>query len=57
MTDITGRRKEVLDQSIKVHGPGLKGSLHAIQADVSSKEDLQKVASQISEGYLNILVK
>ena len=55
--DITGRRGQVLEQAIKVHGSGLKGSLHAIQADISSREDLQKIVSQISEGYLNMLIK
>jgi len=57
MSDITGRRGQVLDQAIKVHGPGLKGSLVAIQTDVTSKEALKKATSQITEGYLHILVK
>ena len=55
--DITGRRAQVLEQAIKAHGTGLRGSLAAIQADVSSKEDLTRMAKQISEGHLHILVK
>lgn len=55
--DITGRRDEVLQKAIKAHSSGLKGSLAAIQGDVTSKEDLAKIASQISEGHLHVLVK
>ncbi|UZJ51513.1 hypothetical protein CBS101457_000833 [Exobasidium rhododendri] len=53
---ITGRREQVLQQAIQVHGPELRGSLSAIQADVTSKEHLKSAASKISEGYLHILI-
>lgn len=54
---ITGRRAAVLDEAIKAHQSSLKGSLVAIQADVSAKEDLKRVASEVKEGLLHILVK
>ncbi|KAN0061868.1 hypothetical protein ACQY0O_005862 [Thecaphora frezii] len=55
---ITGRRKEKLDQAVKAHAQGLKGSIHAIQGDVGSKEDLLRVAAEVekADGKLHILV-
>lgn len=54
---ITGRRAGVLEEAIKAHGAHLKGSLVAVQADVSSKADLKRVLGEIKEGVLHILVK
>ncbi|PWN89253.1 NAD(P)-binding protein [Acaromyces ingoldii] len=53
---ITGRRAGVLEEAIKAHGAHLKGSLVAVQADVSSKADLKRVLGEIKEGVLHILV-
>ena len=43
---ITGRRQEVLDQTVKTYGDG-PGSLHALQGDVSTKAGCIKIAEEI----------
>ncbi|KAK5127741.1 hypothetical protein LTR08_004223 [Meristemomyces frigidus] len=45
---ITSRRQEVLDQTVKLYGEG-KGSLHALQGDVSTKAGCVKLAKQLGE--------
>ena len=45
---ITGRRQEVLDKAVKLYGEG-KGSLHALQGDVSTKEGCIKLAKEMGE--------
>ncbi|KAK3647348.1 hypothetical protein LTR56_008180 [Elasticomyces elasticus] len=45
---ITGRREEVLENTVKQYNTG-KGSLHSITADVSSKEGCIKLAKEIEE--------
>ncbi|KAK5694214.1 hypothetical protein LTR97_009836 [Elasticomyces elasticus] len=45
---ITGRREEVLENTVKQYNTG-KGSLHSITADVSSKEGCVKLAKEIEE--------
>lgn len=58
---ITGRRKDVLDQSVAAHGTpeatgNSGGSLHALQMDVSTKESIQAAVAAISaeEKYVNM---
>lgn len=56
---ISGRRKEKLDEAVSEYSSQVgSGKLVAIQADVSSKEDLAKIASTIKKdvGKLHILV-
>ncbi|PWZ01185.1 NAD(P)-binding protein [Testicularia cyperi] len=55
---ITGRRKQKLEEAVDTYSPGLSGSLVAIQGDVSSKEDLARVAAEVKaqDGKLHILV-
>lgn len=54
---ITGRRQNVLDNAIATHGQGLRGSMAAVPGDISSKEDLARIASSITEKKLHILIK
>ena len=56
-----GRRKEVLDKSIEVHGRDFGssgGSIVALQGDCTSKESLTAIFDEIEkrEGHLSILV-
>ena len=56
-----GRRKEVLDKSIEVHGQDFGssgGSIVALQGDCTSKESLTAIFDEIEkrEGHLSILV-
>lgn len=44
---ITGRRKEVLEQTIQSHGAGA-GSLHALPGDINSKEGCVQLARDIA---------
>lgn len=55
---ITGRRKNVLDEAVSHYTSEVAGSLVAIQGDVSSKDDLAKVAAEIKkqDGKLHVLV-
>ncbi len=56
---ISGRRKEKLDEAVSEYSSQIgSGSLVAVQADVSSKEDLASIAALIKkdEGKLHILV-
>lgn len=55
---ITGRRKEKLDDAVSHYSSEVAGTLVAIQGDVSSKDDLAKVAAEIKkqDGKLHILV-
>ncbi|PWN50615.1 NAD(P)-binding protein [Violaceomyces palustris] len=58
---ITGRRAEKLQEAVDHYQPSVQlsgGSLHPIQCDVSSKDDLRRAASvvQESDGLLHILV-
>ena len=55
--DITGRRQNVLEQAVQAHSTGLRGSLVAIQADVTSKEDLKHISESIVEKKIHILIK
>ncbi|KAI0179856.1 NAD(P)-binding protein [Hypoxylon sp. FL1284] len=52
---IIGRRKDVLDAAVST---ATKGNIHAIQGDVTSKEDLQRAVDEIKSrvGYINVLV-
>lgn len=45
---ITGRRKEVLEKTIKSHSSG-PGSLHALPGDISTKEGAIQLAKDIAE--------
>ncbi|GAB7364934.1 hypothetical protein MBLNU230_g5722t1 [Neophaeotheca triangularis] len=45
---ITGRRQEVLDQTVKLYSTG-PGSIHAIQGDVSKKDECIRLASELSQ--------
>ncbi|KAK0536484.1 hypothetical protein OC842_001974 [Tilletia horrida] len=55
---IAGRREDKLREAAEVHGTNLEGSLVPIQLDVTSKDQLQKVASEIEakDGKLHILI-
>lgn len=44
---ITGRRAEVLESTVKQHGTGGKGSMHPLPADISSKEDVIRLAKEM----------
>ena len=66
---IVGRRKEKLEMAVKMHQSvdilrgrwanwqHLKGKLIPLVADVTSKEDLKRIAFQVEQeqGYINIL--
>lgn len=60
VVDIVGRRQEALDQAVKAHGSDLSngGQLIPITADVTSKESIQQLVSEISkkEKHVNVLV-
>ncbi|KAF9770213.1 hypothetical protein IL306_012269 [Fusarium sp. DS 682] len=45
---ITGRRKEVLEQTQKTYGTG-PGSIHVLPGDVSQKDEAIRLAKEISE--------
>ncbi|VUC32567.1 unnamed protein product, partial [Clonostachys rosea] len=51
---IFGRRQQSLDQAVKT---AKNGNIHAIQGDVTNKEDLERAAKQIrsAHGYINIV--
>ena len=58
---ITGRRKEVLETSARIHGTPEKlgpdgGSIVPIAMDVNSKESIQSVVDDISrqDGFVNV---
>ncbi|KAF2759546.1 NAD(P)-binding protein [Pseudovirgaria hyperparasitica] len=56
---ITGRRSEVLENSVKEHQPAQGGKIiSAGPCDVTKKEDLEKLYEEISrkEKYINLLV-
>jgi NAD(P)-dependent dehydrogenase (short-subunit alcohol dehydrogenase family) len=46
---IVGLSKEKLEQAIETHGQNIPGEIIPIEADVSSKPDIAKLVSQISE--------
>lgn len=54
---IVGRREDALTRAVKHHNHG-EGEIIALQGDVSSKEDLARLANEIEqrEGKLHILV-
>lgn len=43
---ITGRRQEVLDQTIKLYSTG-PGSIHALPGDVSDKQECVRLAKEM----------
>ena len=43
---ITGRREEVLEETVKQYDTG-PGSLHALTGDVSSKDECERLAKEI----------
>ncbi|KAJ4256040.1 hypothetical protein NW762_009114 [Fusarium torreyae] len=45
---ITGRRKEVLEQTQKTYGTG-PGSIHVLPGDVSSKDEAIRLANEVSQ--------
>ncbi|KAF5681248.1 NAD(P)H-dependent oxidoreductase [Fusarium heterosporum] len=45
---ITGRRKEVLEQTQKVYGTG-PGSIHVLPGDVSQKDEALRLAEEVSK--------
>lgn len=55
---IVGRRQDRLDTAVKQHSPQNGGQLIALPGDVTSKDDLSRLASglQAKEGVLHILV-
>ncbi|KIJ50843.1 hypothetical protein M422DRAFT_159176 [Sphaerobolus stellatus SS14] len=57
---IIGRRKETLDQAVKVHGSSLEngGQLIPLQGDASKKDGIATLVNEISkrEKYVNVLV-
>ncbi|KAK2052494.1 NAD(P)-binding protein [Colletotrichum caudatum] len=60
---ITGRRREVLEQSARVHGSAQEviasgGQIIPLAMDVTSKDSIESAVDRISEtdGYVNVLV-
>lgn len=56
---IVGRRREALDKVVRDFADsGSKGSISAIQADVSCKEGIDHMVKEISakEGHINLLL-
>lgn len=55
-----GRRKEALEQAVKVHGQNLcnGGQLIPLPGDTSKKESIAELAKELSrrENYVNVLV-
>lgn len=45
---ITGRRKEVLESTVKQHNTG-PGSLHALPGDVSVKQDVLRLVKELEQ--------
>ncbi|KAB5547131.1 hypothetical protein GE09DRAFT_201219 [Coniochaeta sp. 2T2.1] len=56
---ITGRTQSKLDTVVSTYGKDIEGSIVALQGDVTSKEDIARLAKEISSkenGVLHILV-
>ena len=55
---IVGRREEKLEQVAQTHGKDISGQIIPITADISSKESIQSLVSEISkkEKFLSILI-
>lgn len=53
---ITGRRKEVLESSAKIHGSNLSGSLVPLVMDVTDKSSIKAGVETIrkQDGYVNV---
>ncbi|GAA5852416.1 hypothetical protein JCM9279_001194 [Rhodotorula babjevae] len=55
---ICGRRKEALDRVVEVYSPQVEGQIIALPGDVTSKDDIKRLAEEIKqrEGGLHILI-
>ncbi|QIW95856.1 hypothetical protein AMS68_001374 [Peltaster fructicola] len=55
---IVGRREEKLDRVVETYNKGIAGEITAIQADVTNKDEIRKLYSEISkkEPHLDILI-